>query len=81
MTMSTYWVGESEQVVILADEAYMSWHAAQIECHQALEAWLTAEAEDRAAANCVYRAALDREEAAARDLEWLSGLSLPPELR
>ena len=28
----------------------------------------------RAEANCAYRAALDREQAAGRDLEWLSQL-------
>jgi hypothetical protein len=49
----------------------MSWRAAQIACHQALEAWHAADECDRAAANCAYRAALDREEAAARDLERL----------
>ncbi|MCW3013852.1 MAG: hypothetical protein JWO02_944 [Solirubrobacterales bacterium] len=58
----------------LADEAYMSWRAAQIACHQALEAWLAADVCDRAAANCAYRAALDREEAAARDFERLTEL-------
>jgi hypothetical protein len=58
----------------LADEAYMSWSAAQIECHNALMAWSEAGAADRATANWAYRAALDREEAAARDLERLSRL-------
>jgi hypothetical protein len=77
MTMSTNWLRASEQIgVRLADEAYMSWTAARIECSQALEAWLAAEPGDRAAANCVYRAALDREEAAALELERLSRPSL-----
>jgi hypothetical protein len=60
--------------VRLVDEVYVSWSTAQSECQEALKAWLRADAGDRAAANCVYRAALDREEAAARDLEWLSKL-------
>jgi hypothetical protein len=58
----------------LADDVYISWSAAQLECQAALVAWFTAATGDRAAANWAYRAALDREEAAARDLEWLSKL-------
>jgi hypothetical protein len=58
----------------LADEVYMTWSAAQVECRHALESWLTAGPGDRAEANWAYRAALEREEAAARDLEWLSKL-------
>jgi hypothetical protein len=56
----------------LVDEAYMSWRTAEIQCQTALRAWLDARPRDRAEANCVYRAALDREQAAALDLEWLS---------
>ena len=59
----------------LADEIYMAWSTAKLECHQALEAWFAAGRGERADANCAYRAALDREEAAARDLEELCRLA------
>ena len=59
----------------LVDEAYMSWCTAQMQCQDALRAWFDARPHDRAEANCVYRAALDREQAAARDLESLSQLA------
>ncbi len=59
----------------LIDEAYVSWCAAQMQCQTALRAWFDAGPRDRAEANSVYRAALDREQAAARDLEWLSRLA------
>jgi hypothetical protein len=58
----------------LVDEAYMSWCTAQMQCQDALRAWFDARPHDRAEAICVYRAALDREQAAARDLESLSQL-------
>jgi hypothetical protein len=59
----------------LVDEAYMSWSTAEVECQNALRAWFDAVPSDRADANSVYRAALDREHAAARDLESLSQLA------
>ena len=59
----------------LVDEAYMSWRTAEIQCQTALRAWLDARPRDRAEANSVYRAALDREQAAALDLEWLSDVA------
>jgi uncharacterized protein YeaO (DUF488 family) len=59
----------------LIDEAYMSWCTAQLQCQNALRAWFDAGPRDRAEANCTYRAALDREQAAARDLESLSQLA------
>ena len=59
----------------LVDEAYMSWCTDQMQCQAALRAWFDARPRDRAEANCAYRAALDREQAAARDLEWLSPLA------
>jgi hypothetical protein len=59
----------------LIDEAYMSWCTAQLQCQNALRAWFDAGPRDRAEANCAYRAALDREQAAARDLESLSQLA------
>ena len=53
----------------LADAAYMAWQLAQIECELALTAWHSAGPGHSAMAHTTYRAALDREEAAARDLE------------
>jgi len=58
----------------LVDEAYVSWGTAQIQCQTALREWFDAGPRDRAEANSIYRA-LDREQAAARDLEWLSRLA------
>ena len=57
----------------LLDDVYMAWCRAQMECHLALRAWLDTSARDRAAYHA-YRAALDREEAAAVDLERLTQL-------
>jgi hypothetical protein len=62
-------------VIRLIDEAHMSWCTAQMQCQTALRAWFEAGPHNRAEANCVYRAALDREQAAARDLESLSQLA------
>jgi hypothetical protein len=59
----------------LVDEAYMSWCTAQTQCQNALRAWFDAGPRDRAEANWAYRAALDREQAAASDLESLSQLA------
>jgi hypothetical protein len=53
----------------LLDEVYTAWTRAQLECHRAMRAWL--DSQDHFD-YCVYRAALDREEAAAVDLERLS---------
>jgi hypothetical protein len=61
--------------VRLLDEAYMTWCAAESECEQALHAWFTGASRNRTEAYCAYRAALDREEAAARDLEKLQQLA------
>jgi len=59
----------------LLDEAYTSWSVAQLQCTDALRAWFDAVPFDRADANLIYRAALDREEAAARDVERLAALA------
>jgi hypothetical protein len=59
--------------VRLVDGAYMAWLVAERECDQALRAWQ----EERPGAYWGYRAALDREEAAARDLERLSERARP----
>jgi hypothetical protein len=53
----------------------MSWCTAQTQCQNALRAWFDAGPRDRAEANWAYRAALDREQAAASDLESLSQLA------
>jgi hypothetical protein len=53
----------------LADGAFLAWEAAQIECYLALAAWTAARPGRSAAAHLAYCAALDREEAAARDFE------------
>jgi hypothetical protein len=58
----------------LLDGVYMAWRQAQHESHDALRAWLDSGSCDHAA-YCAYRAALDREEAAAVDLERLSQLA------
>ena len=55
--------------VSLPADAYMAWVAAEIECEQALRAWYAAPPVRHAETYSVYRAALDREEAAAADLK------------
>jgi hypothetical protein len=54
--------------VRLLDDAYLAWFSAESECEAALQAWFDAGA-GRATAYLSYSAALDREEAAARDLQ------------
>jgi hypothetical protein len=61
----------------LLDDAYLAWFSAESECEQALKAWFAGTVETSAKAYCAYRAALDREEAAARDLRRLSELTEP----
>ena len=58
----------------LVDEAHASWTMATVQCAEALRAWFEAGPSHRCTANLAYRAALDREEAAARDLERLWAL-------
>jgi hypothetical protein len=59
--------------VRLIDGAYMVWLVAERECDQALREWH----EERPGAYWSYRAALDREEAAARDLQRLAEVARP----
>jgi hypothetical protein len=59
--------------VRLIDGAYMAWLVAERECEQALRDWQ----EERPGAYWGYRAALDREEAAAHDLQRLAELARP----
>jgi hypothetical protein len=63
--------------VRLLDDAYMAWFAAESECEQALRAWFDGTSGNRARAYFAYRAALDREEAAAHDLQRLGALVQP----
>jgi hypothetical protein len=64
--------------VRLRAEAYTSWSVAQNHCEQALCAWSEAAPHARGTTSAAYRAALEREEAAARDLERLSRLTRTP---
>jgi hypothetical protein len=63
--------------VRVLDDAHMTWVAAEVESEHALRAWFKGAASHRAAAYLAYRAAVDREEAAARDLQWLGELTRP----
>ena len=53
------------------DDAHMTWVAAEVESEHAMRAWSEGDAPNRAAAYLAYNAALDREEAAANDLQRL----------
>ncbi len=53
----------------LLDDSYLAWFSAESECEQALRDWFQRTGVQRTTAYFAYRAALDREEAAARDLE------------
>lgn len=68
----------------LLDDAHGAWQRAELECDQMLEAWFEAPTASVDWYRC-YQAALDREEAAARDLQRLwevasGGQELTPEL-
>ena len=64
----------AEAGVRMLDEAHLSWSLAILECEDALHTWRDAHPTERRTANLSYRAALDREEAAARDLERVTAL-------
>jgi hypothetical protein len=55
----------------LSDAAYAAWQVAQLECELALLAWRILGPHRGPATHASYRAALAREEAAARDFEEL----------
>jgi hypothetical protein len=55
----------------LLDEAHVAWHRAEFECEEALQAWFDGPPRASGERYLSYRAALDREDAAARDLERL----------
>ncbi|HEY7966465.1 MAG TPA: hypothetical protein VID68_05520 [Solirubrobacteraceae bacterium] len=59
----------------LLDDAYMAWAAAEGEAEEKLGAWLDSRGAQSARAYPAYRAALEREEAAARDLQRLHEIS------
>ncbi|HUA46464.1 MAG TPA: hypothetical protein VMA77_14635 [Solirubrobacteraceae bacterium] len=61
--------------VRLIDDAYMAWFGAEREAETMLRGWFQATGERREAAYLAYLAALDREEASARDLERLWSLA------
>ena len=61
--------------VRLLDDAYAVWLAAQNECEHALRVWSAGGTRTHAELYCAYRAALDREEAAANDLQKLHELA------
>jgi hypothetical protein len=67
--------------VRVLDDAHMTWVAAEVESERALHAWCKGVASRRAAAYLAYRAAVDREETAARDLQRLSELTQPYQKR
>jgi hypothetical protein len=51
------------------DEAHGAWQRAELECELALRAWCDGPPRASADRYLSYRAALDREQAAARDLQ------------
>jgi hypothetical protein len=59
------------------DDAHMTWVAAEVKSEHALRSWFGAGAGQRAGAYVAYRAAVDREEMAAIDLQQLSELTRP----
>ena len=61
----------------MLDDAHMTWIAAEVESEHALRAWSETIGSHRVAAYLAYRAAVDREEAAARDLQRLCELTRP----
>ena len=61
----------------LLDDAYLNWVAAAVQSEHALRAWFDAPAPHSRDAYLAYRAAADREQAAALDLERLSDLTRP----
>jgi hypothetical protein len=67
--------------VRLFDDAYLAWFSAEDETERAFRAWSDGSSSTRAMSYAAYRAALDREEAAARDLQRLWALSRPCRMR
>jgi hypothetical protein len=63
--------------VRLIDDAYMAWFRAETECTTTLRDWFEAIGARRKPRYLAYLAALDREEASARDLERLWCVASP----
>ena len=61
----------------LLDDAYMTWLIAESEADQTLDAWREQSSGTRAERYRAYRAAVEREEAAARDLQRLHEIASP----
>jgi hypothetical protein len=61
----------------LCDHAYLAWLSAETTCEQPLQAWFEGTRSSRVITYCAFRAASDREEAAARDLRWPRELTEP----
>ena len=61
--------------VRLVDDAYLAWRAAASHCELAMRVWTHASCRNRSTGYAAYQAALDREEAAANDLQRLSHLT------
>ena len=61
----------------LLDDAYLAWLTAESVCERSLHAWFKATGGNRTVAYSAYRAALDLEAAAARDLQRLWELAQP----
>lgn len=59
----------------LLDEAHLAWQRAELECEAALQAWYHGPPRRSVDSYLSYRAALDREQAAAHDLERLWDLA------
>lgn len=59
----------------LIDDAYLAWFGAESEAETLLRAWFQSTGDRREVAYLAYRAALEREEASARDLERLWNLA------
>jgi hypothetical protein len=58
-------------------DARMTWVAAEVDSEHALRVWFDAGTAQGAVAYDAYRAAVDREEAAARELQRLAELTRP----
>jgi hypothetical protein len=76
MTRSV-WIDHNTTPNLAVHDAHMTWIGAEADSEHALRAWFEAGAPDRAAAYLTYRAAVDREEAAARELQRLRALTRP----
>ena len=61
--------------VRMIDDAYLAWFGAESECETALRVWFRSSGTEDSVAFAAYVAALDREEAAARDLQKLWDLA------